>query len=245
MPRLQNEKSTFCTGNRATTENFSPYFFAAHQNLMKILCIFIPHSLGSGNYMHNYGIRLNLPKLTPHRITEYEMIKGCINKNAACQRMLFDTFAGKMMTVCLRYAHDTMEAEDMLQDGFIRVFNNIHQFKFEGSFEGWVRRVMVNCALKHLQKRKINFTDIEEHTAHLPSTESYAPASLGEEELLKLINRLPTGYKIVFNLNVIEGYTHEEIAEMMNIQASTSRSQLVKARKMLQSQIMQLQKIAV
>jgi RNA polymerase sigma-70 factor (ECF subfamily) len=173
------------------------------------------------------------------------MIKGCIDKNTSCQRMLFDTFSGKMMTVCLRYANDHMEAEDMLQDGFIRVFNNIHQFKFEGSFEGWIRRVIVNCALKQLQKRKINFTDIDEHTAQMPTTESYAPASLGEEELLKLINSLPTGYRIVFNLNVIEGYSHEEIAEMMGIQASTSRSQLVKARKMLQNQIMQLQKIAV
>jgi RNA polymerase sigma-70 factor (ECF subfamily) len=159
--------------------------------------------------------------------------------------MLFEQMSGKMMAVCLRYANDAMEAEDMLQDGFIRVFNNIHQFKFEGSFEGWVRRVVVNCALKHLQKKRVQFTEIKDDHSNIKSTEGYAYAHLGEEELMKLISQMPDGYRIVFNLNVIEGYSHEEIAQMLNIQPSTSRSQLVKARKMLQHQILQLQKIAV
>lgn len=159
--------------------------------------------------------------------------------------MLFEQLAGKMFTVCLRYANDHMEAEDMLQDGFIRVFNNLHQFKFEGSFEGWVRRVVVNCALKHLQKKSIQFTELKESYFDNTSEESYAYSNLGEEELLKLISQLPNGYRIVFNLNVIEGYSHDEIGKMLNIQPSTSRSQLVKARKMLQTQILQLQKIAV
>lgn len=178
-------------------------------------------------------------------MTEYEIIKGCIRQDIRCQRMLFEQLAGKMLTVCLRYANDNMEAEDMLQDGFIRVYNNLHQFKFEGSFEGWVRRVIVNCALKHLQKKRIIFNEITENTNDTPRLESYAYANMGEDELLKLISQLPDGYRMVFNLNVIEGYSHEEIGNLLNIQASTSRSQLVKARKMLQYQILQMQKIAV
>ncbi len=178
-------------------------------------------------------------------MNEYELIKGCIKQDITCQRMLFEQLAGKMFTVCLRYANDHMEAEDMLQDGFIRVFNNLHQFKFEGSFEGWVRRVIVNCALKHLQKKRIQFTELKENYFDTHYVDSYAYSNLGEEELLKLISQLPDGYRIVFNLNIIEGYTHDEIAKLLNIQPSTSRSQLVKARKMLQAQILQLQKIAV
>ena len=178
-------------------------------------------------------------------MTEYELIKGCINQDAKCQRLLFEQMAGKMLSVCLRYANDAMEAEDMLQDGLIRVFNNVHQFKFEGSFEGWVRRVVVNCALKHLQKKRIHFSEINENNNDSLRMESYAFSNLGEDDLMKLISQLPDGYRIVFNLNVIEGYTHEEIAQMLNIQASTSRSQLVKARKMLKHQILELQKIAV
>lgn len=178
-------------------------------------------------------------------MTEYELIKGCIKQDPSCQRLLFEQYAGKMMTVCLRYAHDSMEAEDMLQEAFIRVFNYIDQFKFEGSFEGWIRRVVVNTALKHLQKKRLSFKEIDDHSQQAPRLESYAYSNLGEEELMKLINQLPDGYKMIFNLNVIEGYSHEEIAKMLDIQPSTSRSQLVKARKMLQNQILNLQKIAV
>lgn len=178
-------------------------------------------------------------------MTEYELIKGCIKHDPACQRLLFEQYAGRMMTVCLRYAKDAMEAEDMLQEGFIRIYNYIDQFKFEGSFEGWIRRVVVNTALKHLQKKRLSFTEINDNNQQTPRLESYAYSNLGEEELMKLINQLPTGYRTIFNLNIIEGYSHEEIAKMLDIQPSTSRSQLVKARKMLQNQILNLQKIAV
>jgi RNA polymerase sigma-70 factor (ECF subfamily) len=178
-------------------------------------------------------------------VTEYEIIEGCINQDAKCQRALFDRYAGKMMGVCTRYAKDTMEAEDMLQDAFIKVFQYIGQFKFEGAFEGWIRRIVVNTAIRHLEKKKILFKDIDESTYDAPRVEAQAYTHLGQEDLLKLINQLPDGYRMVFNLNAIEGYSHEEIAEMLNIQPGTSRSQLVKARKMLQYQIIQLQKVAV
>lgn len=179
-------------------------------------------------------------------MTDHELIKGCIQKDASCQRKLFEQYAGKMLTVCLRYATDATEAEDMLQEAFIRIFSYIHQFKFEGSFEGWIRRIVVNTALKLLQKKRISFSEInDEQQANTPKVEPYAYTNLGEEDLMKLINALPEGYRIVFNLNVIEGYSHEEIAKMLDIQPSTSRSQLVKARKLLQNQILELQKIAV
>lgn len=176
---------------------------------------------------------------------EYELIKGCIRQDARCQRMLFDRYAGKMMSVCLRYANDGMEAEDMIQDAFIKVFQYIGQFKFEGAFEGWIRRIVVNTAIRHLEKKKMHFKDIDDSSYEAPQIGPQAYTHLGEEDLMKLISQLPEGYRMVFNLNAIEGYSHEEIAVMLNIQPGTSRSQLVKARKMLQHQIVQLQKIAV
>jgi len=178
-------------------------------------------------------------------VTENDLIKGCIRQNPNCQRMLFEKHAPKMMSVCLRYANDTMEAEDIMQEGFIKVFQYLHQFKFEGSFEGWLRRIIVNTAIRHLEKKKIHFKDIDENGSEALQLAPYAYAHLGQEDLLKLISQLPDGYRMVFNLNVIEGYSHDEIAEMLKIQPGTSRSQLVKARKMLQEQITQLQQIAV
>ncbi len=178
-------------------------------------------------------------------MTEYEIIRGCLKEDVKCQRLLFEQYAGKMMTVCLRYANDQMEAEDMMQEAFMKVFKYLHQFKFEGSFEGWIRRIVVNNALKNLQKKKVRFTEISNTSEEAPQLEPFAYSNMGEDDLMKLINQLPEGYRMVFNLNVIEGFSHEEISAMLNIQASTSRSQLVKARKMLQHQIAQLQKIAV
>jgi len=174
------------------------------------------------------------------------MIQGCINKKSNCQHKLFTMYAGRFMALCERYAADKYEAEDMLQEGFIRIFSYLHQYKFEGSFEGWMRRVMVNCALKHLQKKKLQFIEITENTADTITTiTAFAYEEMSADELMKLIHQLPPGYKAVFNLVVIEGYSHEEVAELLQIKASTSRSQLVKARKMLQYQIIEQQKIAV
>ncbi len=178
-------------------------------------------------------------------LSEHELIKGCIEQNPHTQRALFERYAGKFMSVCVRYALDTMEAEDMLQEGFVRIFNNLHQFKHEGSFEGWMRRIVVNVCLKYIQKRKLPFKDIEGGSTQDIQVAPYIYGSLSEDDLMKLISQLPDGYRIVFNLNVIEGYSHEEIGVMLGIEASTSRSQLVKARRMLQNQIIKLEKIAV
>ena len=174
-------------------------------------------------------------------MTDQELIHGCLSDDGNCQQILFNQYAGKMMTVCLRYAADQMAAEDLLMEAFVKVFKYIHQYKFEGSFEGWIRRIVVNTALKKLQKKKIYFEEVKPEKVTV-GMDSEAHANIGEKEILELIKRLPDGYRVVFNLYVIEGYSHEEIAEMLNIQPGTSRSQLVKARKMLQQQIAALQK---
>lgn len=157
--------------------------------------------------------------------------------------MLFEHYAGRMMTVCRRYASDSTEAEDMLQESFIRVFNNISQYRFEGSLEGWIRRIVIHTALRILQKKKIRFAEINEELDIEQSLGVDGISSLSAEELLKLISGLPDGYRVVFNLYVLEGYDHNEIAAMLEINAATSRSQLSKARKVLQTQIENLTKL--
>lgn len=170
-------------------------------------------------------------------MTESELIKGCVEKKQDCQKQLFHLFAGKMMSVCLRYANDEQQAQDFLQDGFIKVFEHIQQFKFEGSFEGWLRRVFVSVAIRQVNKQKIFFsnTDISDSTEH--SIDPDVVSKISADEIHTLIKNLPNGYRTVFNLNVIEGYSHDEIAQMLGIQATTSRGQLLKAKKYLQTLI--------
>lgn len=180
-------------------------------------------------------------------MTEEQLIRACIREDAASQKEVFMRYSSRMLGVCHRYARNTADAEDILQDAFIKVFNKIHQFKFEGSFEGWIRKIVVNTALKKYSlmryEKEVNGIEHikEDENAEGPSAYSY----LTQKDLLALINKLPDGYRVIFNLHVIEGYQHDEIAEMLGIQAGTSRSQLVKARNMLQKQIMELQKVAV
>jgi RNA polymerase sigma factor (sigma-70 family) len=180
-------------------------------------------------------------------LTENQLIKACIREDAASQKEVFDRFSGRMLTVCLRYARNAADAEDILQDAFIKVFDKMHQFKFEGSFEGWIRRIVVNTALKKYSLRRYEkeVVGYEVKEKDESSIEPSAYSDLTAKDLLDLINALPSGYKLIFNLYVIEGYQHDEIAEMLGIQPGTSRSQLVKARNMLQKQILELQKIAV
>lgn len=180
-------------------------------------------------------------------MTEEQLIKACIKGDKIAQKAIYDLFSVRMLGVCHRYARNAADAEDILQDAFIKVFNKLHQFKFEGSFEGWVRRIVVNTALKKYSLRRYEkeVAGYEYKDKDESSLDPSAYSHLTQKELLDLINNLPDGYRLVFNLYVIEGYQHEEIAEMLKIQPGTSRSQLVKARNMLQKQIIQLHKIAV
>jgi len=147
------------------------------------------------------------------------------------------------MTVCSRYASTSPEAEDMLQESFIKIFLSIHQYKSEGSFEGWLRRITVTTCLRKLQKTKTRYDDLSILETLRDAVHPDVISALAEKELIGLIRNLPDGYRIVFNLSVIEGYSHDEIATMLGIEPATSRSQLMKARRHLQKQILDYQKI--
>ncbi len=177
-------------------------------------------------------------------MTEKELINGCIRGDRQCQKMLFERYAGVMLTVCRRYTRHQMEAEDILQDAMIKVFRNIDRFKFEGSFEGWIRRIVVNTALKNYQKSSFQKEQIGLESYQEGAMEPKAFSKLQEEELMDMIATLPDGYRVVFNLYVIEGFSHKEIGQQLNIQESTSRSQLVKARRMLQELLAKRNKIS-
>ena len=159
---------------------------------------------------------------------------------------MFQRYAGKMLAVCMRYARHRMEAEDILQDAFVKVFEHIGQFQFKGALEGWIRRIVVNTAIKAYDRKSFTHEQIGiDPTWDSASDLQLSDMQLQEKDLLNMINQLPDGYRIVFNLYAIEGYSHQEIAEMLGIQESTSRSQLVKARKQLQTQLFELHKVAV
>ena len=177
---------------------------------------------------------------------EYKnLIEKCIKGNAVAQRELFEMFSGKMYYLCLRYAVDKDEAQDMLQEGFIRLFSNLESFKGTGSFEGCVRRIFAHTAIKYYHKmRKHNgHVDIEYISSN--AEKAIALDNLGTQEILGLVQNLPDGYRVVFNMFAIEGFSHKEIAEALGIKESTSRSQLVKARKLLQTQVVDLQKVCI
>lgn len=166
------------------------------------------------------------------------LVKGCKQNDPIAQRHLYDKFAKKMMGICMRYSDNVEEAEDVLQNGFIKVFQSIGKFRGDGSLEGWLRKIMVNSALDNYRrskalKKKINLEEIE---FKFPAG-NHQHGSVDSEALMKIINSLPTGFKTVFNLYAIEGYTHKEIAEKLGISENTSKSQYSRARAHLQRMI--------
>jgi RNA polymerase sigma-70 factor (ECF subfamily) len=159
------------------------------------------------------------------------IIKACVAGKREAQKKLYDLLAGRMLFVCFRYCRNRDDAEDVMQEGFIKVFRNIHTFKFQGSFEGWVRRIIVNTAINFLsaQKQKYLFDDIEDVRIH-PESDSDTVGGINEKDLLKILHMLPDGYRTVFNMYVIEGFSHAEIAALLKISEGTSKSQLSKAK---------------
>jgi RNA polymerase sigma-70 factor (ECF subfamily) len=167
-----------------------------------------------------------------------QLVKDCIRGKPAAQRQLYDLFAGPMLGICYRYTKSMADAEDVLQEGFIKVFKNIHQYKFEGELGGWIRRIMVNTAINYLKKNsryqtELLFADEQLHAV----TNDDPEVRMGAKELSELIRQLPTGYQTIFNLHVVEGYTHVEIGELLGIHEGTSRSQYARARGLLISWI--------
>jgi RNA polymerase sigma factor (sigma-70 family) len=174
--------------------------------------------------------------------TETELIENCLKGNPVAQRKLYDRFAPKMMMVCRRYLKQAEDAEEVLSHGFIKVFTHLGDYKFNGSFEGWVRTIMVREALMYLRSKKnfIDFTDeIERYRNDHQVTST---ADMDKEYLLKMIDELPTGYKTVFNMYAIDGYKHHEIAQHLGISESTSKTQLMRARALLKEQLDNLEK---
>ncbi len=171
------------------------------------------------------------------------IVQQCLQNDKRAQKALFELYAGKMMALCRRYARTQEEAEDFLQEGFIRLFRYLGSYDGKGSFDGWVRRIFVNTAIRHYhrQKKHNQVNDFEaEHHERIPQN---AISQLSELELISLINRMPEGYRLVFNMYIVEGYSHREIGELLDIGESTSRSQLLKARKWLQHKIRENQKV--
>ncbi|MEO7316329.1 MAG: RNA polymerase sigma factor [Ginsengibacter sp.] len=153
------------------------------------------------------------------------------------QQALYNRFSAKMYGVCLRYAGNEHDADDILQEGFIKIFKNIAKFRSEGSFEGWVRRIFVNTAIEHYRKRVklFNVTEAQENTIEDDNLD--ALDVLAAKDIISVVNELSPGYKAVFNLHVIEGYSHKEIAELLGITEGTSKSQLARAKSVLKKLI--------
>ncbi len=171
-------------------------------------------------------------------ISEAEIISGCVKGNKKAQKALYDKYSAKMLGVCIRYFRSIDEAEDALQEGFIKVFNNIDKFRNEGSFSGWIHRIIVNTALNYHKSNlkhyyAIDYDEIQEAVEDTKLSFD----NLSVDFLLKVIQSLPEGYRLIFNLYEIEGYTHKEIGEMLGISINTSKSQLMKAKRYLQKKL--------
>lgn len=172
---------------------------------------------------------------------EEELIRECIKGNGVYQKRLYNLYSSKMYAVCLRYSKDEDQAKDLLQEGFIKLFNNLPKYRGDGSFEGWIRRIFVNTSIENYRKeqRRGNSVEVEDVEGEL-KIDSTSFQKFGYEELMKLVQQLPLGYKTVFNMYVIEGYSHKEIAEQLGVTESTSKTQLHKARLLLQKSVLEL-----
>lgn len=175
---------------------------------------------------------------------EKEIIEGCKKQNRKAQKMLYDRFSSKFLGVCMRYAKDKPEAEDILQEGFLKIFERIDQYNFSGAFEGWMRRIIVNTAISNYRKNLkhynlSNIDDIYEFEQEISDPD----VEFSMEEMLRVIQSLSPGYRMVFNLFAIEGYSHKEIAEMLGIDIATSKSQYSRARKIVQYKLLQIRSL--
>lgn len=167
--------------------------------------------------------------------SDQDLVSGVLRGSPAHQAALYKQYSVPMFRVLLRYARDRAEAEDMLQDGFIRVYRDMNQFRGEGALGGWIRRIMVNTALSHLRKQRDFLRDVPDYTpfeGKFHTNEDFA-SNIDAQTLIGYLQKLPPGYRTVFNLYAIEGFSHEEIAEQLGISIGTSKSQLFKAREYL------------
>ncbi len=167
-------------------------------------------------------------------ISEGDLIAGCLRGDRKYQHELYDRFTAKMFGVCLRYASGTEEAEDILQEGFIKVFRKMGSYRGDGSFEGWVRRIFVNTTIEHFRRKTYLQPITEKEESTVEAKYLTVLDSLAEKDIIKLVQQLSPGYRTVFNMYVVEGYTHKQIADILGISEGTSKSQLSRAKIILQ-----------
>jgi RNA polymerase sigma-70 factor (ECF subfamily) len=173
-------------------------------------------------------------------MSEQTLIDGCLRNDLVAQRELYERFSPKMLAVCHRYAVNREDAEDMLQEGFVKVFLQIRSFEARGSFEGWIRRIMVHTCINHLKKNKKFQDNLDIIHAHgIPTRTEAIPSIVQAKQIAECIRSLPVGYRTVLNLFAIEGYSHREIAAMLDIEESTSRSQYTRAKNLLEHLLIQ------
>lgn len=176
-------------------------------------------------------------------ISDDELIKGCLRGKRSAQRSLYEKYSGKMLGICSRYLKDRDIAEDIMISSLMKVFEKLNQFKGEGSFEGWMRRLVVNECLSYLRRNKSMFMAVDVEKAEREPDYQVVEDKLEEDDLLSLVHSLPDGYRTVFNLYAIEGFSHKEIAENLGVSVNTSKSQLSRARTLLQHKLIELEKI--
>ncbi len=175
--------------------------------------------------------------ISNHNVSENDLIEGCIGGDRKMHELLYERFSPKMYAVCLRYASSPDDAQDLLQEGFIKIFRNLDKFRKEGSFEGWIRRVFVNTSIEHYRK-KVNLNSIGEKEEKLIEDSSWNILDqMAEKDIIELVQELSPGYRSVFNMYVIEGFSHKEIGDIMGISEGTSKSQLARAKSILQKRV--------
>ena len=196
---------------------------------------------------HSHEQLRNLPDpnaRTVAEILDLKLIESCIKGDRASQKVLYDRLAPRMFPLCIRYAGDRVLAEDILQDGFVTLFEKLESYKGEGSFEGWARKIFVTTALMELRKKDaLKMSDELDVARGLKAETVSQTQSIGYKELMKLVMSLPPGFRTVFNMYSIEGYSHKEIGEMLGISETTSRTQLSRARAWLQNKIKEIENV--
>ncbi len=175
--------------------------------------------------------------IIPLFTSEEQLVKACQKADPKAQKRVYEKYAPKMLAICNRYLADEMEAEDAMIEGFMKVFDKINTFKLEGSFEGWIKRIMVNEALMTLRSKKKEGFSVDYEQISYEQEPQTTQTQLEVDELMSIIGHLPTGYRTVFNLYALEGYSHADIAKELNISEGTSKSQLSRARVILQQMV--------
>jgi RNA polymerase sigma factor (sigma-70 family) len=170
-------------------------------------------------------------------ILESDLIRGCLDKDRKMQEVLYHRFSSKMYAVCLRYCKDADDAQDLLQDGFVKIFKNLDKYRGDGSFEGWIRRIFVNTSIEHFRK-SIKYNTVGDSSEVVIEDPNWnALDNLGEKDIIKIIQELSPGYRQVFNMYVIEGYSHKDIGDILGISEGTSKSQLARAKAILKKTV--------